>query len=284
MTGKNYFYSAYKKTILFIFLISLAYLSTPILQAGAVFVSPNRVFFDENQRATRIILLNKSEKTVTVSFGWDHLVMRDGGALKRLAEGESYPGYKPISEYVKYSPRRVVLRPQQSQKIRLIVQKPADLPPGEYRTHFRIMSQPVEGTEDVQQEGEDRLQLEFRMKVSKSIPLILWVGETNVDIKYDGHEIVNLDRGKAVRFKFQNNSTRTIYTEIIFECPDQNGELVRISRAAPRFYPEANYAFVNVNIERRKLDTCQTVTAKLKGIDDPEYKDRVIDQWTFSAR
>jgi len=280
----HYMQTPAQKCAFLLFAALFVFLFMPVMQAGAVFITPSRVYLDDNQRTARIILKNRGADTRKISFGWDHMIMQEGGALKRLKEGEAYPGYNPIADYITFSPRRVILSPDQSQTIRIMFRKPADLPPGEYRTHFRVLSEPAANQENAEQTQEERMKLGLLFKTAKAIPIIYWAGETKIDVNFVGYERVNLPSGPGVQFELNNNSTRTIYFRILFECPGEDGQPVVISRSSERLYPEASKAYIRESIKQNKLDKCPTVTAKLVGEDDPEYEGKVFAQTTFSVR
>lgn len=108
-----------------------------LANAGAVlFIHPTLVVFEGNERSATITLSNRGDQTGTFEMSWTDMTMTpDGGLVKH--EG---PAPWSLQSYVRYSPRRVTLAPLEAQVVRIALRRGADVPEGEYYSHFRVLT------------------------------------------------------------------------------------------------------------------------------------------------
>lgn len=271
-----------KSKILFLFSVLLiSIISIPSFYAHAVFLSPNRLIFEDKTRAQRLLIHNNTNQAHKISFEWDRLYMSEGGKIIKLKEGETYPGYSPVDPYIKYSPRQTILRPGESQNVRLLVQKPSDLPDGEYRSHFKVKSDPIltdtEKTPSVN--NEDGAKFAVVTKISKGVPIFLRQGQTTVNLQVIGHSLDQESNKGHLFIDLKNDSTRSIYARVRLECTIPSAEPVILSNRSIRVYHEAKNVTRKVSLNGIPLDRCQSLKVSLLGLDDPEYENKIIDEF-----
>jgi P pilus assembly chaperone PapD len=126
-------------------------LSSKALAGAVLFIHPTLVVFDGDTRSARITLTNRGDETGTFECGWMELTMNPEGALRRL---ESQPGWS-VAPHLRYSPRRVTLEPSQSQVIKIALRPDADMPQGEYYSHFRILTLNSEAPRETEVDSGD---------------------------------------------------------------------------------------------------------------------------------
>ncbi len=132
-------------------LFAIATLVPAVAQAGAVlFIHPTLVMFEGNERSATITLTNRGDEIGTFEMNWTDMTMTPSGGLVK------HDGNAPwsVQSFVRYSPRRVTLKPLESQVIRVAVRRGLDVPEGEYYSHFRVLTLNSEAL-SMQVESED---------------------------------------------------------------------------------------------------------------------------------
>lgn len=144
---------------------------------GDLTVTPTRVVFEGRTRTAQVSVLNRGTKRSTYRIAFHQLRMTEEGQLEEIeAPGV---GEKFADGLLRYSPREITLEPEVAQTVRLLVRKPSDLAPGEYRSHLLLYAIPTEGqaaAETVELKDKEiglRLTPIYRV----SIPVIVREGE-----------------------------------------------------------------------------------------------------------
>ena len=115
--------------------------------AGAVlFIYPTLVVFEGNQRSAMVTLTNRGDQTGTFETSWSDMTMTTDGGLRKI-DGDAPWSVKP---YVRHSPRRVTLKPSESQVVRIALRRGQNVPEGEYYSHFRVLTINSEDPSDIE--------------------------------------------------------------------------------------------------------------------------------------
>jgi hypothetical protein len=121
-----------------IVLLAAATLAAPA-RAG-VLVAPTRLVFQDGERHGEFVLVNKGFTTERYRIS---IVNRRMSAEGRIVEApDARPGERFADAMIRFSPREVVLPPDEPQTIRILVRRPGDLEAGEYRSHLMLMQVP----------------------------------------------------------------------------------------------------------------------------------------------
>lgn len=108
--------------------------------AGDLVVAPTRVVFEGRTRSAQLGLVNKGSATATYRISVVNMRMEQNGNMVEIAQPEE--GQNFADRLFRYSPRQVSLAPGASQAIRILLRKPKDLAPGEYRSHLMMRAVP----------------------------------------------------------------------------------------------------------------------------------------------
>ena len=243
----------------------------------AVFVAPRMVMLEENQRTARVTVNNRSAQTKIITFDWEHRAMTEDGKMKKLKDGETLPGYKPADPYIKYSPRRIILRPGQHQKVKLLVQRPPDMENGEYRSHLLIQENNYQDPELDTEGAEKGLTGQLIINVSKSIPIFVRQGETTVNITSLQAERIFKEGKPFIRVSFNNDSTRSIYGQFQIDCQLSDGTFIKDNIGILRIYAEGKNFVKDMPLEK-KIDTsaCTSLITRIVGKYDTIYKGKTL--------
>ena len=154
--------------------------------AGNLMVSPARVVFEGRTRSEELILGNTGTETAVYRIKLVHMAMTEGGGIKEIPDGpdgvnpDMQNGVDP-AQLVRYSPHQVTLEPGQSQVLRVMLRKPAQLAEGEYRIHMLFQAVPNElagGKGPTPPPSQKGLSIRLTPIIGLAIPIIVRNGQT----------------------------------------------------------------------------------------------------------
>ncbi|KUR71578.1 hypothetical protein AQZ52_08120 [Novosphingobium fuchskuhlense] len=195
---------------------------------GDINLFPKRVVIDDRTRIASVGLYNRAavagEYEITVS---DMAMQRDGRLvdLATLQDSAARDAVHTASGFLRWSPRHVALPASEAQMVRIMARVPPDLPPGEYRSHFTVVSVPPEtgGTSiDEAAGGEANGGIGVRIvpRFGISIPVIVRVGETTLtaglkDLSFKAAA----GSPAALSLTITRDGTRSAFGDIIVTAP-----------------------------------------------------------------
>lgn len=155
---------------------------------GDLLVAPTRIVFEGSKRTAEVTLVNVGTSRGTYRISMIDYQMDPSGKLQEI-DPEANPS--SASRLVRYSPRQVTLEPNYMQTIRILLRKPSDLPPGEYRSHmlFRSIPEPTPAP-DPAERPQEGLSIELTPIFGISIPLIIRHGEVGADAEIEDLTLV----------------------------------------------------------------------------------------------
>jgi len=168
------------------------YPSAGLAQGGAdLNLSPKRVVFDPQTRSAVVYVFNRGTAPSSYNIQLTDKVMTPDGQIRDADEVAKTPDGAPIVAQLKsaksmivFTPRHVTLAGGTSQVIRLLVLRPADLAPGEYRSHLTVTQVPPDdvGLTAEQAAGDEAKQLSVHIatRFAISIPLIVRQGPADI--------------------------------------------------------------------------------------------------------
>ena len=136
-------------------------------------ITPVRIVFSGRDRSATVELLNLTKRTNTYRLKWMDMKMLKSGHYALLPAHDKDPD--SVSNMVIFSPRQVTIAPNGHQTIRLSLRRPANLPPGEYRSHLTMVRLARQGPEAPQKNTKD-VSMEINVNLGFSIPVIVRSG------------------------------------------------------------------------------------------------------------
>ncbi|HEY0994498.1 MAG TPA: hypothetical protein VGD77_00775 [Gemmatimonadaceae bacterium] len=138
--------------------------------ARAVTVSPSALYIDHRTRSGVLTLINTGTRAEEIEIGFAFGYPRAdslGNVTVQLLD--SVPTGEPSAvAWLRAFPRRIRLEPGQRQAVRVLVQPPAGLAPGEYWARILVRSRgaqpPIE-----QQQGDIKLQVEVETVIATAV-------------------------------------------------------------------------------------------------------------------
>jgi P pilus assembly chaperone PapD len=159
---------------------------------GDLLVAPTRFVFEGNQRSAEVTLVNIGQETATYRISFVYLEMTEEGGVREVEAPADAMLAEPL---IRYSPRQVTLEPQVAQTVRMQLRKPANLEPGEYRSHLLFRAIPPADLAVPAEEAEpDGLQVRLIPVYGVSIPVIVRHETTPSKVTIDS---VTLEPGRS---------------------------------------------------------------------------------------
>ena len=246
---------------------------------GDINVYPRRIVMDRRQRVASVGLYNKMPFEGEYEISLENMVMTGNGRIfpfTNLPENLDTTNVKTASDMLRWSPRRVLLLGSEAQTVRIMARPPADLPDGEYRAHFTVVSVPSDVddgfsiddalSETPQDEGS--VGVTIRPRFGISIPVIVRVGDTTLDVGLKDFAFIQGENGVQAALTITRSGTRSAYGDLIITAPGQEEPLV-VARGIG-VYPEIESRTVqlalNPAFDVSKLRSGMTLTATF--VDD----------------
>ncbi len=195
---------------------------------GDINLFPKRVVIDERTRIASVGLYNRAaaagDYEITVS---DMAMQRDGRLIElgALEDAAARDAVKTASSFLRWSPRHVTLPASEAQMVRIMARVPPELPPGEYRSHFTVVSVPPEtgGTSiDEAAGGETGGGIGVRIvpRFGISIPVIVRVGETTLTAGFKDIQLSTAPGAPPVlALTLTRGGTRSAFGDIVITAP-----------------------------------------------------------------
>ncbi|HTL99058.1 MAG TPA: hypothetical protein VL181_09680 [Holophagaceae bacterium] len=142
--------------------------------AGDLLVSPARVTLDNRNRTAELILSNRGDATDTYRIRLIHMEMTADGGLK---EGPAPATGVDSATLVRYAPHEITLEPGQTQVLRVMLRKPADLADGEYRIHMLFQAIPPDLAGGAAKDNGKGVSIKLVPILGLAIPVIVRQGD-----------------------------------------------------------------------------------------------------------
>jgi P pilus assembly chaperone PapD len=258
-------------------------------QAGDLNVAPKRLVFGPGLRAASVYVFNRGGAPSTYEIELVDRVMTPEGQIRSVADvaddsatAAQRERLRSARSLIAFSPRRVTLAPGESQTIRLRVQRPADLPEGEYRTHLTVTQMPpaergVTAEQVASQRPAEAISVTLTALFSATIPVIVRNGAVPASAR-----IANVKNGPGAR----NPTEGVLSFDLLREgAGSVYGDLVVRSAGAPAtaaplgelrgigVYPEVDGRPVRVPLSR-SLKPGEQVEVQF--VDDDHAPGRVL--------
>lgn len=197
---------------------------------GGLIVAPTRIVIGPRDRVGEVTLVNRGAEPATFRIDLVNRRMTEQGDLVEVPPEEAGPA--SADRLLRYAPRQVTLQPGESQVLRLLARRPADLATGEYRSHLLIRRElPPPDTTAESQPGDARLNVGIRCTPALSIPVILRQGQTHVSVSMAELTLVPLSQGAPgakLRLRLNREGDQSAYGDftVTYRPPDGGEERV----------------------------------------------------------
>jgi fimbrial chaperone protein len=214
--------------------IALPILAQEEVRSGGVdglLVAPTRVVLGPRDRVGEVTLVNRGLEPATFRIDLVNKRMTEQGDLVDIPPEEA--GLASADRLLRYAPRQVTLQPGESQILRLLARRPADLATGEYRSHLLIRPEPlVPEAAGEPQPNDARLTVGIKATPALSIPVIVRQGRTHVAVSMTELTLVPFKEGKPgakVRLRLNREGDQSAYGDFMVTYRPPGGGEERVA-------------------------------------------------------
>lgn len=158
-------------------------------------------------------LVNSGSTPTTYRLSFVEMKMLEGGERVEVpaAEAASWSA----APFLRFSPRQITLEPGIAQTVRLQVRKPADLAPGEYRSHLLFRAVPDVATgAAVTDGGVPGVQVQLIPVYGLSIPVVVRHGNLTAQVAIKELQIARTEANPAVTFTLNRTGERSVFLDL----------------------------------------------------------------------
>jgi fimbrial chaperone protein len=197
---------------------------------------PTRIVLEKNQRSAQVELLNRGSAPETYRISLVNRRMTVDGDIVPADKVE--PDERFAESMLRYSPRQVTLQPGQSQTVRVLLRKPAELDAGEYRSHLQFdrvedssAATSIEAAASAPVGGG--IGVVIRALVGASIPVIVRHGDTQTRVTLSdlALETDPASSARILRLQFDRQGNRSVYGDLRVTFTAAGRAAVEVGRA-----------------------------------------------------
>lgn len=182
-------------------------------------IFPTRIVLDNADRSAQVELVNRDTKIASYRINLIYRRMTEAG---ELVEATKPPvGEQAADGMLYFTPRLVTLKPGESQIVRIMVRRPANLAAGEYRSHMQFDRLPdIEETSNIElasaAKESNSASIRLTALVGASIPVIIRQGQTDAKVTLDNLAFVpaSSEAGPSLTFEMVRQGNRSVYGDI----------------------------------------------------------------------
>lgn len=211
--------------------VILVFLASPV--NADLLLSPTRVIFGPRERTKKVILKNTSTQQKSYRVFFKNLQMDESG-LYYEADPSQTPNY--AGTLIRFSPRLITIKPQQTQTIRLFLRRKSDMNLTEYRSHLAFKEVPPEdyGNQIGAEAGESSVKLITLFEIT--IPVLVKNGAEDYNVTIDGLEIIKNDTAIMLRAVFNRTGDTSSYGDILVKYKGEDSAEYQTIGQINRFF------------------------------------------------
>lgn len=182
-----------------------------------ILVAPTRVVLEKGERSTELVLVNKGSETAAYRISVENRRMKIDGSMEDALDTRL--GEKFAKDFVRFTPRRVILEPGGKQTVRISAQT-AGLEPGEYRSHLRLQSAPVSAGRTLESvssgSAADGISIQLIAIRSITIPIIARIGllDVSVNMESAAFDVSQSEGESLLTVRLERSGTQSTYGDI----------------------------------------------------------------------
>lgn len=215
-----------KRMIVLVLMIGLGFQA---FTQGKLLITPKRVVFEGNMQRAELNLMNTGSDTARYSISFRQYNMAEQGNLVLIEKPDS--ALMPSEPYLRIFPRQVILAPSESQVVMLQYRRPANMQPGEYRSHLWFRREANFRDQGSEQPNLDstRLSVSLTAVFGMTIPVIIRSGEVNAkatltDLRLESRQ----DSTTHLKLMINRTGNRSVYGNLVADYIPSHGKPCQI--------------------------------------------------------
>jgi hypothetical protein len=264
--------------------------------ALAVKIIPPRLVIDSDVKVQHLFIKNDEKTTQGYRFGWKHLAMAKDGSIVNVDKmgRDKVPQYKAADDLIRFSPRRVTLKPGETQRITMMIRRSPSLDAGEYRSHFLIQreSQSVVSEQTSPDAPKEQgASVGVDVLISRAIPVYVLHGETGASIdllsavyQVNPSKKTPNQASHIVSFDVKKTGNRSVIGVANVYCND-SGNQKRLNKTGKVFavYAEGEFGKQKMGVNFPP-DSCANMKIKIVGHADDKLAGQVLAEGVLQRR
>ena len=268
-------------------ILPILLLLVSVSSSSEMLISPTRAILTPDQRSTSIVLRNTSDGARTYRLSWEEKRINSMGAYESAEGDDSWPS---ASSMIRFSPRQITVGPQENQTVRLSFRPPADLEPGEYRSHLRlqVVSESSEPTSTFEMEHpeNDGISMRLFMQMSFSLPVIARVGLEPPEVDISSVEVLPAegDQGMRLAVTVSRKGEASSFGDLTVEMQrNANSKVELIGKYDDLYvFPETSEKRVRVRLRDQQIPPGSWIRVAYDG--KAEYRGILWDERVFQSK
>lgn len=197
---------------------------------GNLLIMPRRVVFEGSKKSQELTLANTGGDTAKYVVAFVQMRMKQDGSFEQITTPDS--GQLFADKYLRFFPRTVTLPPNQTQVVKMQVNKSAKMAPGEYRSHvfFKAIPKEVPLGDEASKKDSNALAVRMSPVFGITIPAIIRVGECSVKLSMTdiSVEMFN-DTVPRLQMNFIRSGNISVYGDITVMHTAPDGVVTKVA-------------------------------------------------------
>jgi hypothetical protein len=196
---------------------------------GNLLIMPGRVVFEGTKKSQELTLANTGADTSRYIISFVQMRMKEDGSFDMITTPDS--GQQFANKYLRVFPRSVTLPPNQSQVIKVQLNKPAKMEAGEYRSHLYFRASRREAA--LGEEPADRDSGSMAVKLTPvfgiTIPAIIRNGDCSVKVNLINPSLEMVgDTMPRLQITFTRTGNISTYGDITVNHISAEGKITKV--------------------------------------------------------
>ncbi len=216
-----------------IFFLMQIILPLSLKAQGDLLITPRRVVFDGSKRSMDLNLANIGKDSATYAVSLIQMRMKEDGGFETITEPD--PDQRFADRYVRFFPRTVTLAPNESQVVKIQLQRNNELTDGEYRSHLYFRSVPRLDPLGTEQVRADTSNIAIRLTpiFGITIPVIIRSGQQSYKISLTDLKLgYQNDTIPRLSMTLNRSGNISVYGDILAEHISPSGQVTRLGIAS----------------------------------------------------
>lgn len=248
-------------------------------------ISPLRVLMTDDNRSATITLRNTGAGPRTYRLSWVQKQMKETGGYEKTPDESRIP--PSAADMIRFSPQQITVPSNQNQTIRLSLRPPANMAPGEYRSHLKLSVLP-DVSEPITQIklGQDGIRMELDMQMSFSMPVVVRKDVAPPTVKISELEVLPADQENPLRLAvtLERTGDSSSFGDVVVEYQTDSASPVKLigRQGDVAIFTEVDRRIVTIPLGTNRIPPGSFVRVAYEG--SQEFSGQIWDEEVFKAR
>lgn len=194
------------------------------LQAqGNLVIFPRRMIFEENKTIQEFTLGNSGKDTAIYEISLVQMRMKKDGGFEVIGKPDS--GQLFASPYLHYFPQKIILGPDETQKIRVGVSDISKMPEGEYRSHLSFRAVSAKKITAKQSLVPGTFSVQIIPYFGISVPIIIRAGNIQGKVNIQGMSLTtSRDDSEVLNMILKRSGAASVYGSVVVNYISASGQ------------------------------------------------------------